>query len=319
VIENRTSLASLPTFPDLTRISEEHLEGIRDFTAKFDGYSDFNATSLWSWSASTQLGYLVARLGDHLIVEFGDYLSGDRFLSFLGVEAVDDVATELVAYAGDRGICSILHLVPEVTASRLSRTQWHIEENTDAADYVYDLAQLAVLTGNQYRTSRRFVNRFERMWLPATKVQWVRAHELPHLADDILVLFDSWRSGESQGAGSSAPERSALAHLLRTAATAAPGLAEWSGLCFVDGSLTGAWLVEETSSSSLCAHFQKVANSEAGGDLDTWISVEQARRGRAFGFSELNAEQDLGVEGLRDAKRRLRPTRMLRKYSVSPR
>jgi hypothetical protein len=312
-------LASIPVFPDFTRVGVDHLEEIRDFTARFDGYSDFNATSLWSWSASTPTGYLISRLGDHLVVEFGDYLTGTRFLSFLGVEAADDVAAELVEYAVHRDLSPSLHLVPEVTASLLSPTRWNVEEDNDSSDYVYDLSQLTALRGNHYRAIRRCVNRFERLWLPSTKVEWVTADDLPALADDILDLFDSWQSGESQGAASSAPERCAFERLLRTAPTAAPRLSEWSALCFVDGRLAAAWLVEATSSSSLCAHFQKVANSETGRDLDTWINVEQGKRGRASGYRELNAEQDLGVPGLRDAKRRLRPARMLRKFTVTPR
>jgi hypothetical protein len=208
--------------------------------------------------------------------------------------------------------------VPEVAASRLSPSHWLAEEDPDAFDYIYDLSQLTALYGEEYRTVRRCVHRFERTWLPATKVEWVTADDLPHVADEVLGLFDSWRTRHSEGAASSACERRALAQLLRTAPAAGVALAPLSALCFVDGDLTAVWLVEATSSSSVCAHFQKVAASEAGRDLDMWINIEQAKRGREAGFDELNAEQDLGLAGLRDAKRRLRPVRMLRKYSVTP-
>jgi hypothetical protein len=319
VLPEASGLGELPVFPQFTDVGIEHLTGIREFTAQFDGYSDFNATSLWSWSSSTPRGYLIARLGDNLIVEFGDYLSGDRFLSFLGVDRVDDVARELIDHATRCDLTPSLHLVPEVTAAKLSPGRWAVEEDPDAFDYLYDLGRLTDLIGEPFRAVRKRVNRFERMWLPDTKVEWLGADELPGLAEDILSLFDSWQGRDSEGAASSAPERCALDRLLRTAPAAAPALSEWSALCFIGGRLTAAWLVEATSSSSLCAHFQKVANSDAGRDLDMWINVEQAKKGRAAGFRELNAEQDLGVAGLRDAKRRLRPTQLLRKYTVKPR
>ena len=319
VLSEASGLDPLPVFPDFSLIGLEHLDGIRAFTAQFDGYSDFNATSLWSWSSSTPRGYLIARLGENLVVEFGDYLSGERFLSFLGVDSVDDVARELVDYATRCDLTPSLHLVPEVTAAKLSPASWLIEGDPDAFDYLYDLVQLTELVGEPFRAVRKRVNRFERSWLPDTKVQWLGADDLPGIAEDVLNLFDSWQSRDSEGAASSAPERSALSRLLRTAPEAAPGLSQWSALCFVGGHLTAAWLVEATSPSSLCAHFQKVSNSDAGRDLDMWINVEQARRGRAAGFRELNAEQDLGVAGLRDAKRRLRPAQLLRKYTVKRR
>ncbi len=207
VESDNSGLSELPTFPTLAKLDLGHLSGIRKFTSQFDDYSDFNATSLWSWSSSTPQGYSVARLGDNLIVEFSDYLSGVRFMSFLGVDSVDDVAMTLSDHARCADLQRGLHLIPAVTAGRLSPARWLIQDDLDSSDYIYDLAQMKGLHGAPYRSVRRSLHRFERRWLPSTKVEWMAAGDLPGVVDDVLDLFDSWHGRGSQGAVSSAPER----------------------------------------------------------------------------------------------------------------
>jgi len=71
---------------------------------------------------------------------------------------------------------------------------------------------------------------------------WLTAEELQAQSSTVLSIFDSWRDRAAEGAPWSQHERLALNRLLETAATASPGLSDWSGLCYVEGEPCAAWL-----------------------------------------------------------------------------
>lgn len=310
------ALESLPEFPALVPLAVEHLAGLRRFGAHFEGYSDFDATSLWAWSAAVPGGFRVGRWGANLVVEFGDYLGGERFLSLLGVDRVDAAAAELLEEARARDLAADLRLVPEVTADLLDGRRWLRFEQRDEHDYVYDLGRQAAMAGPEYRSQRRRLHRFLREHERSVHVEWATAERLSDLADDLLAVFESWRERGSDGAPFSDPERLALDRLLRHAPVVAPGTSAASAVCWHDGRPVAFTILEEVAPGRLCLHFRKVAHSHLARDLEAWLTTHVARRADAAGFVAVNEQQDLGIPGLRRAKLDRRPARLLRKFRV---
>jgi hypothetical protein len=90
-------------------------------------------------------------------VEFGDYLSDRRFLSLLGENHVSETALLLLdAAEADPKLDEALHLVPEVTATALSRDhRFSVVPNEDASDYFYATASYVNLSGSTIRRLRQ--------------------------------------------------------------------------------------------------------------------------------------------------------------------
>jgi len=312
-------LDELPVFPEFRPLDLTLLLSVRVHAAQFDPYSDFDATSLWAWSSSVDDGYRVCRRGKNLVVEFGDYLSGERFLSFLGTDDVDSTAIELTEYAPRAGLQPYLHLVPSCTVKLLDPGRWQIVSDRSAFDYVYDVAKLAVLEGKDYKSIRGSVNRFERTWRDRLHIEWLTAKELTEARSATKNIFDSWFSRSSGGSGASGPERRAFDHLVQTAAVASDGLSGWSGMAILDERPVAVWVVERTRPDWFMWHFMKFSNSEATRDLESFLTHELCRRGHSDGVRYLNTQQDLGIDGLRAAKAKFKPLTYLGKFTVAPR
>lgn len=308
---------SLPEFPRMEPLSVAHLEPIRRYSRSFEDYSDFSATSLWSWSATIPDGYRVASLNGNLVVEFGDYLTQERFLSFLGVNAPDDTAEALHEHAVASGLDTTLRLIPAVTAIQLDERRWDVQADESSSDYVYSVERAGRMQGKEYRSTRHAVNAWQRRWAPCSHVEWLTTQELTARRTDILDLFDRWRGRGSAGSMRSGQERMAVDALLERASEVAPRLSDWSGVCITEGKLSAVFLNEREREDRLAGHFFKMTDEPCGDHLFTWYFTELCRRAGAAGIQYVNIQQDLGIPSLRAAKQRLRPHYLLTKCDVS--
>lgn len=315
----RPSLSALPRYPTMDRVDDSLALAIRPFVLSFDDYSDFNGASLFGWSGSVDGGYRVASLGENLVVEFSDYLTDSRFLSFLGTDGVDKAAEELIAGSKKLGMNAELHLVPEITAARLDPRCWDVSEDRDSADYVYAVADVAALSGKPYRSLRYSHNAWQRRWSDQAELIWMDLDDLRGHSPRALELLGNWQQRGSEGASQAEQEFRALRHILTSSARVAPGISGWSGMCLVEGEMAAFFVNEREDFHRLSGHFLKMTDQPFGDRFYSWFFVELCRKAHEAGITHLNLQQDLGIEGLRRTKKQLRPSRMLRKYTVRPR
>lgn len=308
-------LRGLPEFPDTEPLGLAHVESVCEHGLEHDPYSDFNAASLWGWGGSVEEGYRVARHGANLVVEFGDYLTGERFLSFFGTDRPARTARALLRSQRSGG--RPLRLVPEVTAAGLDPAEFEVVEDPDAADYLYLTAEGASPTGKRYRSLRYSHNVWEKRWADRSELHWMSTAALAAMLPEILELVDRWRNRGTDGAAHGEHERCALAHLLGAPPEVTAGLDGWSGVATTDGELTAVFVNEVDDGRRLTGHYLKATDAPPGERFQAWFFVELCRRASHAGIALLNLQQDLGIPGLRAAKEALRPHRKLRKYSVS--
>jgi len=62
---------------------------------------------------------MICQLNKNLVVLFNDYVSGQRFLSFIGDNKVSETASQLIAHSLKHYKTSFLKLIPEEIAGAL--------------------------------------------------------------------------------------------------------------------------------------------------------------------------------------------------------
>jgi hypothetical protein len=260
-----------------------------------DGISEFTFSNLYLFRGT--YGYRVSRLpGRTFLIE------GERNgKSFFYVPCALPELPVLDELMGRHDYLKNLSQ-SQVEAQRceLEGRGYVVAEDRDNFDYLYLRTDLAELSGKTYHKKRNLVNAFINSYdyeqKPLTKAN----------VADALAVLDKWR--ESKGfEGDYAASREALE------------LFDLLGMrgCvyYVDGAPAGWCLGEPLAKGRMFAvHFEKAVEDYKG--IYQFINQAFAQALPSY-FKEINREQDLGDEGLRQAKMTYRPHAFVSKYRVT--
>ncbi|MDD3845343.1 MAG: phosphatidylglycerol lysyltransferase domain-containing protein [Syntrophorhabdaceae bacterium] len=180
-----------------------------------------------------------------------------------------------------------------------------VEERREHFDYVYLAQDLIDLAGSRYRTKRNHINQFHRACGSYTYEDLDDRH-----IDACLALQEKWcllrRCEEDlnlQGEWDATKEILMNYRALDTA----------GAVIIVDAEVRGFTLGESMGDDMTVIHIEK-ADPEIPGLYQLINQQFCARRWRNFRF--INREQDLGIQGLRDAKLSYGPDHFIKKYRI---
>lgn len=294
-------------YPHFSPLSLGQQDEIARFTARFEPYSDFNFTSLFCWNTDGTTE--VALLHDNLVIRLPGYLDGHPTYSILGTNRIDESVDALLA-AADK-----LELVPQVVVDALHNPdRYHIREDEDNFDYIYDVSHLSELAGNKFKKKRNksnvFVKDHEHYELV---VRTLREREIDenHVAE-LKRVDQEWVKLVPRSEGDILTERKAIDAMLDNLSAFELLLVE----VMVDGEIKAFSINELLPQHYAICHFEKALSTHHE-HLNTFLTIEVARKLHAHGCRWMNWEQDLGLEGLRQSKRSYHPVRMLKKYTIS--
>ncbi|MDL2229572.1 phosphatidylglycerol lysyltransferase domain-containing protein [Treponema sp. OttesenSCG-928-L16] len=182
---------------------------------------------------------------------------------------------------------------------RVHLEQWGIEvsEDRDNFDYLYLRTDLAELSGKKYHKKRNLVNAF---------INSYKYQERPLTRDLIpqaVDVLDRWRQDKGTD-GDYIAAREALELF--------DSLNMRGAMYYVDGTPAGWCLGESLAKGRMFAiHFEKGIDEYKG--IYQFINQAFAAALPRY-YIHINREQDLGDEGLRQAKMTYRPSGFVRKY-----
>lgn len=250
-------------------------------------------------------GYLLERLRGRL---------GGAYLFPAGSGPLLPALEALAADARERGEpCRLVCVTPEQRAQLAAvwPGRFTEEEDRDGFDYLYDIDRLADLPGRRLQSKRNHINRFESV-CPDWSVEEIGPENLAECA----AMDREWnrlRRGQPEdGEDTLADERHALSlafcHYRELGLSGLLLRAEGRVAAFTMGSPIGP--------DTFDVHFEKAFSDLPG--AYPLINREFARwlRERHPGLRWLNREDDMGLEGLRQAKSSYHPDRMVEKSTV---
>lgn len=298
----------IPHFPKFKKLELTDKEEIEKINVKHLPYSDFNFVSLWSWDIKGEIR--ISQINGNLVVSFTDYLTGEPFYSFLGNNKVNETAEKLLELSKKEGLKSQLKLVPEDSLTGLDLSKFKTEEDRDHFDYLYSVPELKNLEGGKFVKKRNQVSIFLRNY-PNVKTKIIDLKD-KNIQGGIVNLFLEWlkKKIEIEKVFESHEEVAISRLLLAIDTCHLVGVGAFS-----NEKLIGFFINELTKSEYVVAHASKVDKSFVG--INSFLMKKNAEI--LFSFKKLifNYEQDLGMENLRDAKIRFRPTQFLKKYRLS--
>ena len=183
------------------------------------------------------------------------------------------------------------------------KDSYTVEADEDGWDYVYSASDLAELKGKKYHGKRNHLKKLLAMdysYEPLTEKDF---------DDCISFAVNAYNRDSAYDDKSKVCEQFAI----NTYFENFHALGLTGGVLRVGGSIVGFTIGERINSDTLGVHIEK-AEASVDGAYPAVNQMFAASAGKSFAY--INREEDLGIEGLRKAKRSYHPAFMIEKHIV---
>lgn len=300
-------------FASLKNLELSDLQVIQSFTTKFQPYSDYNFVSLWVYDTNSEIKF--GFINNNLVVKFTDYITSKSFYSFMGTNKIVETSSTLLDLSQQEGLGNSLKLIPSLDASiveLLSSNGFLVSEDPDNFDYIYDIHNHIEMVGPAYARHRNLIHRFHEI-SPTAECHLIDINDA-QIQKELLKTFDLWKHAKAEKKDTDMDldhEFTAFKRLLKSSGEfdlVTLGL-------FIDNNLQGFIIGELLHSEYAMGHFKKFAMHLDG--ISRVLEHELAKKLIVAGCKYINAEQDLGITGLKTSKQSWNPVFYLKKCVIS--
>jgi len=288
--------------PDYPRFRHLELKDKAGFDAAFKARppenSEYTFTNLYSWRNAHN--FRIARLDGFIILAAGLAGHNEYYLPIGDGDALK-VIKKILSDTRSRFM-----RIPEAAKALFDRDHSiHAVYDRDNSDYLFSAQDLIKLEGRKYDGKRNLIKNFKSKF----RYEYIPVSE--NTVPEILRFQDVWCVEKGCGQSKSLQDESSavkamLAHLGDFSLNA--------GALRVNGRICAVCIAESLNPQTLVIHVLKGAHGMTG-IYQTMFNEFLSRE--AAGFSFVNMEQDLGIEGLRRSKDSYHPIAMVRKFSLS--
>lgn len=317
-IRKRQKSGQQNLFPDFKPFMPEDYQMYTDYISRFPQHCDFTLNNLLIWIAAGEtLEY--AWLNQNLVLRinyslFLDTSSGPWY-TVLGSNEPDRTLHELFAYPPLKE----LSLVPDYFADLLKRPEkYDIRPDESNSDYVIDIERLLNKKGKTYENFRYQVNHFLKHHSADAILREVDI-STPKGINELINALHSWPVISSFTGDGNDPLRKdaqAIDKLLGIQSTL-PVKHQAIGL-YINNCLEGFSIFHIPPSEYSIAMGNHIKFNGEYDRLFDFLVYATASSLWSQGVKLLNAEQDMGIPGIRHHKQALGPVGFYRKYTISP-
>ena len=288
----------------MKKLTSEHIPLLRKYVDKAEGYcceNTFGFIYLWKdvenihFAEEDGVMYIVSFVygSANFYFPFGDNITNDCF------KQIDEYCTanELKLkfwYLIDENLPAL----KEYFGDRIE-----LKNERDWADYLYAYEDLRFLEGKKYKTQRNHISKFSSSY----HYEFVAYDSTKK--DIILEFCKHYYKEQNKESTLFMEERKVLQYLVDNYEE----VGMLGGILIVDGSVVGISF-GEIKGDTLYVHFEKALIKYSGSYATTNNMYLQLYEHPDVKY--VNREEDVGDEGLRTAKLRLRPIRLVDKYFV---
>jgi len=300
--------ARLPQFPDFVPLAAEH-KPLLDaaFEAVQPEISELTFAYQWTWRR--YINCHVGRFREAMLLMAHNATTSEPYL-LPPITASLDRAGQIireVLKSAERGAPALFARVPEKLTKHLEEDpNLSVIEEPERADYIYLGEDLRELPGRRYHGKRNHIRQF---WSACPQAQYRAMDET--LADQCSDFCREWLARHPHS-DSPSVRREVDAALTMLADRQWLGLV--GGALIADERIVGFSMGEPINRDTFVIRAEKSNTSFPG--VYQAINQEFARNAAAR-YKWINREQDLGIPGLRRAKKSYYPRFLLRKYRVT--
>lgn len=185
---------------------------------------------------------------------------------------------------------------------RIFPGKFSFSKNRDNSEYVYDIKNLAQLSGKKYHSKRNHISKFSKLY------SW---KYIPCIKNtECMDFFEKWFKIYSKDE-EKFNKQEYLA--IKKALENFEALELSGGMLEVNGEIIACTIGERINKDALLVHFEK-ALPEFEGSYS--VINNEFCKSKAGNFKFVNREEDMGIPGLRKSKLSYKPMLLLNKYTA---
>ena len=260
----------------------------------------FAQTFIWANKYNTK----VCRYKDALLI-MGGY-EEKAYMYPAGDYDIHEIIEVLRQDSRERGIPFVIAAAEEWQMQELAQAypdEFEFTEDRDSFDYIYLASDLINLAGRKYHGKRNHIAKFMRRY-PECVYENINKDNLCQCVDAAKLWYEQNKDKEG------------LDQELAAIKRAADHFEEFGfvgGMLKIDGKAVAFTMGERLNKDIFVVHFEKAL--EGYEEAYTVINNRFASECLS-GYTYINREEDMGIEGLRKAKLSYRPHILLKKYLV---
>ncbi len=280
-------------------LPEDAAWAVKPLMASGHRICEYSFTTSYMWSRHYHVR--IARFHDIPLLcgEHGDRRS---YLPPVG-EDPRTLLTELREREREAGRSLYFHSVDEESLALLKTVfpgRVYAEESPDDFDYLYRTEDLATLPGKAYHGKKNHISAFSRAH------DWTFETLSPDNLEDMMALSREWCEEKGGCSNSLEAEACAIGRVLRDPDTFSLS----GGLIRVEGRPVAFTLGSPINDAVFDIHVEKALSAFSG----AYAVINREFAATLTDYAFLNRENDMGIEGLRRAKRSYHPVEVLKKY-----
>lgn len=303
---------TVTVFPEFRKFSFDDRSWYEDFYKELPNYADFTFNNLIVWQDQYN-DLAVSRIDSMLIFRCTSlYMENQLMINFIGHGDYDTALEMIFDYMNKQGQHQVVLGLPEFIVEQLAyKDRYVITDDRDNAEYIIDTNLLGGLVGPEMKRMRQLVNGYERENGSVTIVELdlKDPEQVEFLRSELFKWEHAFNTNETAG-----QEKAVILRTLEVA-----GDLDYGNLSLlVDGRLAGFALyrhIPSRDNDTVVVNHLKTNYSHMHSSYYLTHRLAQALAAKNYRY--MNYEQDLGIEGLRTFKQRLKPADLLRKYNVT--
>ncbi len=257
---------------------------------------DYTFANLYNWRE--EFNYRVAFADGFMFVRFGE----SKYKYFLPIGKGDILsALNILKEENDELVIYGVTLEEIEWLKKAGVTVKKSELYRDASDYIYLCEDLKNLSGKRFHSKRNFVSRFK------SSYNWTYEPINETNVKECVDFCTNWFASQNT-AGAKQEEKTVLSALNNFVQLRLQG-----GLLKIDGNVIAFTVGEPINNETFCVHIEKADTEYVGAyaALNNQFVINNCG-----GYTYINREEDMGIEGLRKAKESYYPAFILNKFNI---
>lgn len=308
-------MQKINTFPNFVTLDENHYSFYEKFVKNFPQHCDFTLNNLLIWLGSNKhveysllYNNIVLKIDESLYDIHNEHL----WYTILGNNDADNTLRTVFS----SGITNKLSMVPDYFINAITTIDYEIIEDRANHDYILRVDDIYAKKGRQYENYRHQINYVIKQYgnnLNTQKIDLSTEQGKIAISDS----FKRWQhinSFSPDGNDSSRLDKAAIKHLLAIQ-DKLPVKHQCIGV-YINNILEGFSIFHIANSKDNIAMGNHIKYNAAYNRMFDYLVFETVNELKRQNVTLLNAEQDMGLLGLRTHKKSLAPFTYYKKYTI---